>query len=188
VPLPNPTVGAARLREGVTFAAAGDPMVFGMVSALGGQAVRVDDAARPAYHAAASIAANHLVALVGQVERVAATIGLPLSAFAGLLHAAADDALSLGPRQALTGPAVRGDWETVDRHRTVLSSMAGHRTELAAYDALVGLARRLSIETASGEGAGAAGDDRRAEAVGAAPSASTSVAVAGGSIGTGQVA
>ena len=146
VPLPTPAVGAERLRSGITFAVAGDPLLNRLVQDLGGRAVHVDDASRPAYHAAASIAANHLVALVGQVERVAATAGLPLDAFAGLLRAAADDALTLGPRRALTGPAARGDWETVEGHRTVLSSMAGHRTELAAYDALVGLARRLSLD------------------------------------------
>ncbi len=152
VPLPTPAVGAERLRSGVTFAVAGDPMVHGLVQALGGRAVHVDDRSRPAYHAAASIAANHLVALVGQVERIAATAGLPLDAFAGLMRAATDDALALGPRQALTGPAARGDWETIDRHRSVLSSMTGHRTELAAYDALVGLARRLSLEAAGPPG------------------------------------
>ena len=48
----------------------------------------------------------------------------------------------------LTGPAVRGDWETVERHRTALAGMAGHRNELAAYDAMVGLARRLSLDPA----------------------------------------
>ena len=91
-----------------------------------------------------SIAANHLVALIGQVERVAASAGLPLDAFADLMRAALDDAVELGPRRALTGPAARGDWDTVDRHRTALSALAGHRTELAAYDAMVGLARRLN--------------------------------------------
>jgi predicted short-subunit dehydrogenase-like oxidoreductase (DUF2520 family) len=179
VPLPNPAVGAARLRAGVTFAVAGDPMVGGLVRALGGRAVRVDDSSRTAYHAAAAIAANHLVALIGQVDRVAATAGLPLDAFAGLVRAATEDALTLGPRHALTGPAVRGDWETVDRHRSVLSSMPAHRTELAAYDAMVGLARRLSLGTADEPGAAsaghtepdradpAAGDGRAGSAVGA---------------------
>ncbi len=38
-----------------------------------------------------------------------------------------------------------GDWDTVERHRAALGSMAGHRTELAGYDAMVGLARRLSL-------------------------------------------
>ncbi len=146
VPLPNPEVGAARLRSGVTFAVAGDPVTGRMARALGGRAVSVSDGQRTAYHAAAAIAANHLVALIGQVERVAATAGIPLDAFAGLLRAATDDALDLGPRQALTGPAARGDWETVERHRQVLGTMTGQRSELAAYDALVGLARRLSLE------------------------------------------
>lgn len=145
VPLPDPVIGAQRLRQGITFAVAGDPAVWKMAAALGGRGVRVDDGARAAYHAAASIAANHLVALLGQVERVAATAGLPLDAFAGLVRAAADDAFALGPDRALTGPAARGDWETVDRHRAVLAAMGGHRTELSAYDALVGLARRLSL-------------------------------------------
>jgi predicted short-subunit dehydrogenase-like oxidoreductase (DUF2520 family) len=147
MPLPTPGIGAERLRSGITFAVSGDPMVRALALALGGQAVEVDDHNRTSYHAAASVAANHLVALIGQVERIAATAGLPLDAFAGLMRAATDDALALGPRQALTGPAVRGDWDTVARHRAALASMAGHRTELAGYDAMVGLARRLSTET-----------------------------------------
>ncbi len=147
VPLPTPAIGSERLRSGITFAVAGDPAARALAASLGGRTVEVDDRHRAAYHAAAVIAANHLVALIGQVERVAATAGLPLDAFAGLLRAASEDALSLGPRAALTGPAARGDWETVDRHREVLAGMPGHRTELAAYDALVGLARRLSLGT-----------------------------------------
>jgi predicted short-subunit dehydrogenase-like oxidoreductase (DUF2520 family) len=149
VPLPNPTIGAERLTSGITFAVAGDAITARVARALGGRTVEVADGDRAAYHAAASIAANHLVALIGQVERVAATIGLPLEAFAGLLHAATDDALALGPRRALTGPAARGDWDTVERHRSALAGMAGHRNELAAYDALVGLARRLSLDPAA---------------------------------------
>jgi predicted short-subunit dehydrogenase-like oxidoreductase (DUF2520 family) len=140
-------VGAGRLLSGITFAVAGDPLARRLADALGGRALEVDDDRRTTYHAAASIAANHLVALIGQVERVAASAGLPLDAFAGLLRAATDDALALGPSAALTGPAARGDWETVEGHRRTLSAMAGHRTELAAYDALVGLARRLSLDT-----------------------------------------
>jgi predicted short-subunit dehydrogenase-like oxidoreductase (DUF2520 family) len=147
VPLPNPAIGSQRLRSGVTFAVAGDPAARALASALGGVPVVVADEDRPNYHAAATIAANHLVALLGQVERVAATAGLPLSAFAGLVRAAADDALALGPSAALTGPAVRGDWATVDRHRAVLGALPGGRNELVAYDAMVVLARRLSMAT-----------------------------------------
>jgi predicted short-subunit dehydrogenase-like oxidoreductase (DUF2520 family) len=157
VPLPNPEIGAARLASGVTFAVAGDRVAAEMAEALGGQVVEVADELRASYHTAATVAANHLVALLGQVERIAATAGLPLSAFSGLIRAAAEDGLALGPRPALTGPAMRGDWATMDRHRSVLGSMPGGRTELAAYDAMVGLARRLSMDTPNLE-AEAAGD------------------------------
>jgi predicted short-subunit dehydrogenase-like oxidoreductase (DUF2520 family) len=145
VPLPTPEVGAARLRSGVTFAVAGDPVARAMAEALGGRVVEVDDDCRAGYHAAATIAANHLVALLGQVERVAATAGLPLDVFAGLVHAATEDALAMGPRRALTGPAARGDWATLDGHRAVLATLPGPRAELLAYDAMVALARRLSM-------------------------------------------
>jgi len=148
VPLPSVEVGRARLRSGVPFAVAGDPLAGRLAAELGGRAVEVGDEQRTAYHAAAAIAANHLVALLGQVERVAASAGLPLDAFADLVRAATDDALALGPRAALTGPASRGDWRTIERHRRALAELPAPRTELAAYDAMVGLARRLRLDTA----------------------------------------
>jgi predicted short-subunit dehydrogenase-like oxidoreductase (DUF2520 family) len=143
VPLPDPDRGAARLRSGVGFAVAGDPVARSMALALGGQVVEVDDRSRAAYHAAASIAANHVVALMGQVERVAGEAGLPLAVFSGLVGAALEDAMALGPAAALTGPAARGDWETIARHRAVLAGMAQGPSELDAYDAMVDQARRL---------------------------------------------
>ncbi len=150
VPLPDEGIGSARLRSGVTFAVAGDPITSAMAAALGGRPVVVADADRRTYHAAAAIAANHLVALLGQVERVAAVAGLPLDAFAGLVRAATDDAFALGPRRALTGPAARGDWATLELHRRALAAMPGHRSELAAYDAMVGLARRMAMDPVEG--------------------------------------
>ncbi len=87
------------------------------------------------------------------MERLADLAGLPLDAFAGLVRAAADDAFALGPRPALTGPAVRGDWSTLERHRTVIAEMPGRRSELAAYDAMVGLARRLALDARVTDGA-----------------------------------
>jgi predicted short-subunit dehydrogenase-like oxidoreductase (DUF2520 family) len=158
VPLPSPAVGTTRLRSGVTFAVAGDPVARQLAKDLGGRVVEVDDGRRVNYHAAAAIAANHVVALLGQVERVAATAGLPLDAFAGLVRAATEDALALGPRAALTGPASRGDWQTIESHRRALATLPAPRTEVAAYDAMVGLARRLRLDTAQGPGADAGRD------------------------------
>lgn len=142
VPLPDAEVGAQRLM-GAWYAVAGEPadaleVVNHVVDALGGRALVVADADRAAYHAAAAIASNHLVALLGQVERIAAGAGVPLAAYLDLAQATLDNVAELGPAAALTGPAARGDWATVERHRAALDP-----TELAAYDALVAAARRL---------------------------------------------
>ena len=97
VPLPNPRGrrGPAALRASPSpWPATRWPAR--MAEALGGRTVEVADDDRAAYHAAACIAANHVVALLGQVERVAASVGLALEAFAGLLRAAIDDVA--GPR------------------------------------------------------------------------------------------
>jgi predicted short-subunit dehydrogenase-like oxidoreductase (DUF2520 family) len=139
VPLPNAEVGAARLASGVTFAVAGTPEAGAMARSLGGRVVEVADADRAAYHAAACIAANHVVALLGQVERVAAEVGLSLESFLPLTRAALDDVERLGPSAALTGPARRGDWATLSRHLDALGA-----DERPGYQAGAALATKLA--------------------------------------------
>jgi len=60
--------------RGAWFAVAGDPLVQRVVADLGGRTVAVADDDRAAYHAAACIASNHLVGLLGHVERVASAM------------------------------------------------------------------------------------------------------------------
>lgn len=139
VSLPDATVGAARLADGAWFAVAGDPIARQVVEALGGRTVEVDDAHRAAYHAAACIAANHLVALLGQVARVAASIDVPFEAYLDLARGALDNVAALGPAAALTGPAARGDEATIARHLDALDP-----SEHAAYRAMADEARRLA--------------------------------------------
>jgi predicted short-subunit dehydrogenase-like oxidoreductase (DUF2520 family) len=139
VALPDPEVGAARLAAGGTwFAIAGDSLAADVVERLGGRAITVADRDRAAYHAAACIASNHLVALLGQAERVAAAAGVPLAAYLELVRATVDNVAALGPAAALTGPASRGDEATLDRHRAALAP-----EELPAYEIMVGECRRL---------------------------------------------
>ena len=107
--------------------------------ASGGRVVEVADGDRAAYHAAACIAANHVVALLGQVERVAASVGLDLESFLPLTRAAVDDVAALGAGAALTGPARRGDWATLSRHLDALPE-----SERAGYQAGAALATRLA--------------------------------------------
>ncbi|HEX2041574.1 MAG TPA: pantoate--beta-alanine ligase [Acidimicrobiales bacterium] len=138
VPLPDPVTGAARLVSGAWFAVAGDGLAQAVVEALGGRAVSVSDEHRALHHAAAVIAANHLVALMGQVERIAAVTGVPLEAYLGLARAALGDVAQAGPAAALTGPVARGDTATVRRHLAAL-----HPSERPAYAALAAAAGRL---------------------------------------------
>ena len=139
VALPDPATGAARLASGAWFAVAGDELAGAVVAALGGRSVEVADSHRALHHAAAVIAANHLVALLGQVERIAAVTGVPLDAYLALAEAALADVTAFGPAAALTGPVARGDTATVRRHLAALDP-----SERPAYAALAGAAHRLS--------------------------------------------
>lgn len=130
---------------GAWFAVAGDRMVFDAVSDLGGRAIEVTDdvATRAAYHAAAVVASNHVVALLDSVERIASAAGVPLEAYLDLVRGAVDNIEVLGPDRALTGPVARGDWATVERHRDAIPA-----AERAAYDALAAGAARLAGRSA----------------------------------------
>jgi predicted short-subunit dehydrogenase-like oxidoreductase (DUF2520 family) len=136
--LPDPETGRRRLLDGCTFAVAGDPIVTEIVADLGGRAVDVPDERRALYHATAVVAANHLVALAGQVERLAARVGVPVDAYWDLMAGALDNVRRLGARAALTGPAARGDRATIERHLAVLPA-----EERPAYEALSAEAVRL---------------------------------------------
>ncbi len=138
VAMPNAEVGARRLRSGAWFAVAGDELAREVVEALGGRWFEVRDEHRAAYHAAAVIASNHVVALLGQAERVAELAGVPLEAYLDLVRVTIDNVAELGPAAALTGPAARGDWDTIARHLDAIPE-----DEREAYEALVRLARRL---------------------------------------------
>lgn len=140
--LANPTIGADRLCSGITMAISGDPVARDIAESLGARVIEIDDQDRAAYHAAACIASNHVVALLGQVERICESIGIDWRIFIELTRAAVDDALLLGPGLALTGPASRGDFLTLERHRAALA--VGERE---AYDALARLASGKGVES-----------------------------------------
>jgi predicted short-subunit dehydrogenase-like oxidoreductase (DUF2520 family) len=139
VALPDPERGAERL-VGAWFGLStdGDPLVEEVVEALHGRVVAVAEADWARYHAAAVVASNHLVALLGQVERIAASIDAPLDAYLDLARGALDDVGALGPAAALTGPVRRGDLATVQRHLDALPP-----DERPAYAALAEEAARL---------------------------------------------
>jgi predicted short-subunit dehydrogenase-like oxidoreductase (DUF2520 family) len=142
VTLPSGPRGASNLTGGRWFAVAGDPVALGVVADLGGRPVAVADEDRVLYHATACVAANHLVALMGQVERLAGLIDVPFDAYLDLASGAFADVVASGPAAALTGPAARGDDATLAAHLMALP--AGER---AAYEVLSQQARTLRDAT-----------------------------------------
>ena len=93
------------------------------------------------------VASNHLVALMGQVARLADAEGVPLEACLGLAAGSLDNVRGVGPSAALTGPAARGDEETVAAHLAALPA-----DERATYRALATEARRLAGRPEPGAG------------------------------------
>jgi predicted short-subunit dehydrogenase-like oxidoreductase (DUF2520 family) len=138
VALPTPELGARRLVGG-WFAVAGDPIAGEVVRALGGRSFGVDDRDRAVYHATAVIASNHLVALMGQVERLADAVGVPAQAYLDLASDTLANVAELGAGAALTGPAARGDEATIRRHLRALPA-----EERRAYRGMAEAARRLA--------------------------------------------
>lgn len=112
---------------------------------LGGDPFRLDETLRPLYHAAAVLASNDLVVLTATAGELFAAAGVPdpARAMRALQGATLDNIDDLGPAQALTGPAVRGDAGTVARNLEALGARAPHT--VAAYVALTRLALDLVV-------------------------------------------
>ncbi|MFD6659031.1 Rossmann-like and DUF2520 domain-containing protein [Streptomyces parvus] len=88
-----------------------------LVIEMGGEPEWIAEEARPLYHAALALGANHLVTLVAQSMELLTKAGVaaPDRMLGPLLGAALDNALRSGDA-ALTGPVARGDAGTVAAH------------------------------------------------------------------------
>jgi predicted short-subunit dehydrogenase-like oxidoreductase (DUF2520 family) len=119
---------------------------LGIARSLEMEPFELSDEQRPAYHAAASIASNFLVALEAAAEQVAAGAGLDPAearrALAPLVRTTVENWASLGPERALTGPVARGDDRTVAAQREAVRAVAPELEEL--FDVMVERARVLA--------------------------------------------
>ena len=136
--LPSVELGLARL-PGSWCAVDGPDDVERLALSLGMRPFRVAPGDRVRYHAAATIAANHVAAVLGQATRVAHDAGVPPEALWPLVRATLDNVEVVGASAALTGPVARGDADTVARHLDALPI-----DERATYQALAREALRLS--------------------------------------------
>jgi predicted short-subunit dehydrogenase-like oxidoreductase (DUF2520 family) len=100
-----------------------------LASDFGGRSVRIDTAGKVKYHAAAAIASNFTVTLLGWARELFAQAGVgeadALAALSALAAGAVENVARVGLPDALTGPAARGDVEIVRGHLAELD--AGQR-------------------------------------------------------------
>jgi predicted short-subunit dehydrogenase-like oxidoreductase (DUF2520 family) len=126
------TERAVAALHGATIAIEGDDQLAGllgdMADAVGGVPVRLAPGTKPAYHAAAVLAAGGFVALLDAIAELGRVAGLDetgaLSIYGRLIEQTLDNARSLGIRAALTGPIIRGDLGTLQAHLAALASHA----------------------------------------------------------------
>jgi predicted short-subunit dehydrogenase-like oxidoreductase (DUF2520 family) len=133
---PLMTVPAEGARfAGVPAAVAGHPVATELAERLGMRPIHVADEDRAAYHAAASMASNYLVALEECAAELLGRIGVndAREVLAPLVLRSAANWADRGAA-ALTGPIARGDAETVDRHREAIARVAPEL--LGLYDEL----------------------------------------------------
>jgi predicted short-subunit dehydrogenase-like oxidoreductase (DUF2520 family) len=138
-PLVSVPAGTATDFRGAACAVAGHPIAEDLARRVGMRPIRVRDEDRAAYHAAASMASNFLVVLEDAAEQLARTAGISRADLVPLVRGSLENWARLGP-DALTGPIVRGDQDTIERHREALRERAP--ALLPLYDAMVEVAGR----------------------------------------------
>jgi predicted short-subunit dehydrogenase-like oxidoreductase (DUF2520 family) len=119
-----------------------------LFAAIGAECFAMDGSKKPLYHAGSVFASNFLVVILDVARKAYVDSGVPpdiadrmLAAIAG---GALENVVALGARDALTGPAARGDREVVAlQHAAVAEWDAGSGQ---AYAALTELAFRLAAE------------------------------------------
>jgi len=118
-----------------------------LARALETNPLRIHADQRALYHLGSVIVSNFTVGLVGIAERLWAQIGIEpataLAALLPLLDGTARNVEALGVRSALTGPIVRGDRGTAERH---LAALRDDPRETVAYVALSHVLVDLAVE------------------------------------------
>jgi predicted short-subunit dehydrogenase-like oxidoreductase (DUF2520 family) len=157
-----PDVGhAVDLIPGCTFAVTADDdegyqVAERVADDVLGEPFRLAEELRPLYHAAAVFASNYLVVTSGIAGELFAQAGVPepLHAMYRLQASTLENVRDLGPEQALTGPAVRGDGGTVDANLAALSAHAPQT--IPTYVAMARAALDLASRSGRLEDAGRA--------------------------------
>jgi predicted short-subunit dehydrogenase-like oxidoreductase (DUF2520 family) len=128
---------------------------------IGAEPFRLPDDRKALYHAAAVFASNYLAVTQRVAELLFTLAGVeePLRRFEPLSRSTLDNVFALGPAEALTGPAARGDAGTIRRNLEALGADAPH--SVAAYVELA----RAAVHLAAADGKVTKEDMKRVEEV-----------------------
>jgi predicted short-subunit dehydrogenase-like oxidoreductase (DUF2520 family) len=154
VPFSDPEVAADLLRKGwigIDGENGARSASRRLAGHLGARTLDIPQGKKSAYHAAAVISSNFPVVLASIAGRLLHDIGVPDSsayqAVESLMSGALANMKQTLPDDALTGPVVRGDAETVAKH---LRAMQGRGAASEAYRALsaaaVEIAERRGVD------------------------------------------
>jgi predicted short-subunit dehydrogenase-like oxidoreductase (DUF2520 family) len=94
--------------------------------AIGAKLVPVRTESKTLYHAAAVFACNYLTVLINMAQQTYIEAGIPeeasLDIMEPLVRETINNIFALGPVHALTGPAARGDFETIKKQQNAVSN------------------------------------------------------------------
>jgi predicted short-subunit dehydrogenase-like oxidoreductase (DUF2520 family) len=142
--VPSPSAGVRNLR-GCFWAVEGDSQAVAVarrwVKAFGGKSFTIAPEAKALYHLSAFLVCPTVVTLMDCSERLLLEAGVPKSIIRRMLGMFVSETVNnfveFGGRKSLTGPAVRGDWATLQRHIAELQRFAPE--VIPAYFELVDL-------------------------------------------------
>jgi predicted short-subunit dehydrogenase-like oxidoreductase (DUF2520 family) len=119
---------------------------------LGGSPVHIAGSMKILYHAAAAMAAGHVLVVEEAATHLLASLGMRRSeavrALLPLTRQVLENFETLGPRAAWTGPLSRGDYKVVRAHLEALQESPEEFAQ--AYKALSHLAARVLAQDAAG--------------------------------------
>jgi len=154
VPFSDPDVSAELLRRG-WIGVDGDNAARNasrrIAGHLGARVLEIPPGRKPAYHAAAVISSNFPVVLASVAGHLLHDIGIPdasaYQAVESLMSGALANMKQTLPDDALTGPVVRGDAETVAKHlRALQGQSAASEVYRALSAAAVEIAERRGVD------------------------------------------
>ena len=100
-----------------------------IIENLGGHSIIITKNLKPLYHVACVFASNYMTMFLNTISELSRTLELKASwaeVFGPLMMTTMENVIQSSAAASLTGPIVRGDFETIDLHLQTLAEYAPH--------------------------------------------------------------